>query len=76
MKKIKGMALIFLLTAVACHAHHKGVVEVTFNNGDKDTLYIKWDDDLELSGRGCLSGPYLGEPCFVSNVRTYKILKQ
>lgn len=75
MRKIKLAASLVLLLS-SCVTHHKGDVEVTFVNGDKDTLHIEWNNDLDLTGRGCLTTERLGDPCFASNVRTYKILNK
>lgn len=74
MRKITIVILLALSFAFfACSKGYKGLVAVTFNNGDKDTLNLQWRCELYLE-RGDLRDIY-PRP-FASNVRTFKILSK
>lgn len=67
-------AILMVLTFAACRNNYSGDVAVVYDNGDKDTLHIIWQEGLELTQRGCLKEPYWDVSPFACSVRTYKIL--
>lgn len=74
MRKITIVILLSLpFTFISCTKKYKGKVAITFYNGDKDTLLLKWEELLYLK-YGDLQDPY--SATLVSNVRTFKIINK
>lgn len=79
MKQI--ITILFLLTFISCSDHSRSYkfvnVEVTYSNGDVDTIknLIVYNDETLVLSKGDLYAWGNNEPVIVSGVRKFKVIK-